>query len=93
MDTESHENGADLADSKPETTEEREKRTRRTYPIQVFTGSASEGWKRVGDFAFNEERDAWKWVRENGVDDVGYMLARVHGAKKIEPRKMLDAEV
>ena len=77
----------------PETTEERERRTRRTYPIQAFTGTATDGWRRVGDLAFNEERDALKWVRDNGKDGTGYMLARVHLAQKIEPRRLVDVEV
>jgi hypothetical protein len=76
-----------------ENTEERERRARRTYPIQVFIGSAADGWKRVGDLTFNEERDALKWVRESGKDGSSYMLARVHLAQKIEPRKLVETEV
>ncbi len=76
-----------------ETQAEAEKRTRRTYPIRVFAGSAREGWRLCTEETFSEERDAARWVREHGEDGASYLLARPHVALTVQPRQVVVAQV
>lgn len=75
-----------------ETTAERERRAKRTFPIRIFTGSAEDGWKLASPESFNEEPAALRWVRDNGVVGQNYMLARVHTAQRCE-RAFVDVAI
>lgn len=78
--------------TEPETVEEREKRTRKTVPIRLWVGSDAAGWKPVGPETFADERDAWRWVEKNGQDGASYQPVRAYGAKKVQPRKLVEAD-
>lgn len=75
-----------------ETAEELAKRTRKSVPLRLFTGSDAAGWKPVGPETFEDEREAWRWVLKNGKPDVPYQPMRAYGAKKLPPRQLVDVE-
>ena len=75
-----------------ETVEEREKRTRKSVPLMLYTGSNKLGWKPAGTETFEDEREAWRWVEKNGTEGVAYQPMRAYGAKRLPKRKLMDVE-
>lgn len=76
----------------PETTPETpaEKRERRSFPIRIFVRGEG-GWSLVADVpGFDEQREAERWVKAQGVDSATYMLARVIGAREVSPRTVRE---
>lgn len=78
----------DTAPDDTETSEEREKRARKSAPMRLFIGSDDEGWKPAQTPPFADEREARRWMRDNGADGRSYKVLRDYGTFRVVPRRI-----
>lgn len=78
--------------TEPATTESA-KRERATYPIRLLMRGADGGFRLVDGQSFDTIVAAERHVRNNGEDDAVYMLARVIGARSVQPRKIAEVSL
>ena len=73
----------------PETTAEKARRERESWPIRLFMKSGDSWVLTDGSYARRE--DAMSWVQRNGVDGRTYLPARVSPtATTVRPRELVD---